>query len=211
MATKKYNSQTAKDIIEKSKQINLDESDDRMQDLPHGAPFKRASVKYDILESLATGVHSKATIEFGGYEFTVRLLSTKEIMEIETKARNYVVGEKVVVPYHEKYIDGLHTLAKALASCPEADDGILKVTDLECLDLNFFLGLLNEYRAFVAKCDITLDNMTDEEFSEVVELIRTKQLQLRGLPHRLLVKVATFFMGFYEIITQPTDNTPTQS
>lgn len=207
--TKKYDPATAKEIIAKSKKMQLDTTDERMQNLPAGVPFERSSIKYNILESLQTGVHSKTTIEFGGYEFSMRLLSTKELRDIDVKVRNLVLNDKSILPEHEDNMRGVFILEKALTSCPEASDGILNANDIDSLDLNYLLGLLDEYRAFVAKCDLSIDNMTDEQFGEVVELIRGKQIHPRDLSHRLLVKVTIFFAGYLDAITQPKDNSPT--
>lgn len=201
----------AKEILDKAKQISLEDIEDpRMDDLPNGVPFARikSGVQYDLLKTMASGIHSRYIINYGGFDFPVRLLSVKELMEVELKARQMVFNDQGFIKEHEGYVREALRLEKALTSCPEASDGVLKLNDLLSLDLNFFLGLVLEYQYFVEKCDLSIDNLTIEDYESIIADIKKKEIPLRDVSPRKLAVIVGILLERLAILTTPVDNSP---
>lgn len=211
--SKHYDEKGALELLTKIKNIEIEvDKDPRLSDPDGGVLFARSVVNYDVLDAMATGVKSRAVIKYSGVKWNFRLLSTLEHAELDCLVEDFMkkVYKKEMSFEFRAHVRMAIILYKAMTSCPEAEDSILKVKDLLHMDLNSFVGLYKEYQLFVEKCDISIDEISDETFYEVLELIEKKQLTYRDLSHRMLARMAHFYSRYYKIVTQLKDNTPTQ-
>ena len=208
--SKHYNEKEAIELLTKIKNIEIEvDKDPRLSDPDGGVLFARSVVNYDVLDAMATGVKSRAVIKYAGVKWNFRLLSTLEHAELDCLVEDFMkkVYKKEMSFEFRAHVRMAIILYKAMTSCPEAEDSILKVKDLLHMDLNSFVGLYKEYQLFVEKCDIGIDEISDETFYEVLELIEKKQLTYRDLSHRMLARMAHFYNRYYKIVTQLKDNT----
>lgn len=212
--SKHYDEKEALELLAKIKNIEIEtDKDPRLSDPDGGVLFARSMVNYDILDAMATGVKSRAVIKYAGVKWNFRLLSTLEHAELDSLVEDFMkkVYKKEMSFEFRAHVRMAIVLYKAMTSCPEAEDSILKIKDLLYMDLNSFVGLYKEYQLFVEKCDIGIDEISDEAFYEVLELIEKKQLTYRDLSHRMLARMAHFYNHYYKIVTQARDNSPMHS
>lgn len=210
--SKHYSEAAATEILNRMKTIDLEaDKDERMLSPDAGVLFERTMIKYDVLDSLATGVKSHCKLKYAGVTWKFRLLSTMEYMQLDSLTEEFIKSKfkKEMSLEVNGYVRMAVILNKAMSSCPEANDSILQINDLIHMDLNAFLGLYQEYSVFVEKCDLSLDTMSDEDFFFVLEAIEKKQLTYSELSHRTLARLAHFYSRYYKLVTQPEVSTPT--
>ncbi len=214
MTSKHYDEKQALEILEKMKTIDMENVEDsRIENPDNGVLFERSMINYDILNSLSTGVKSKCKLKYGGLKWEFRLLSVLEYASIDEAVHKFIKSKfkKEMSLEVQGHIRMAVILNRAMTSCPEAEDAILTVDDLIHMDLNAFVGLYREYHVFVEKCDLNLDDMTDEDFFLVLDSLEKKQITYRELSHRILARLAHFYSRYYKLATQLTDNSPMHS
>src|SRR5690242_3533000 len=108
--------QKRKKVVVTKKELNAN-----MSHLSDKGKFERAKVQYDKLECMRNGVHSTMELDFDGLLLNLRLLSQKEIHQINVDVRKEInsIPEELRYPGFETFIYTKKILSKATTSCPE--------------------------------------------------------------------------------------------
>lgn len=180
-----------------------------MNHLTEQGKFDRAKVQYDKLESMRNGVHSNMELDFDGLLLNMRLLSQREIHEINKKVREEInsVPENLRYPGFEAFIYTKKILSKATTSCPEDTSPFLSEDSIDTMTPDQQMALMQIWSDFNKDCCPVVDNMTDDQVNNLYEELKKNPRQANNFTPWQLRKV--LFLCLI-ILTQLLDKSSTK-
>ena len=198
--------QTRKKVIVTKKELRAN-----MDHLSEQGKFDRAkaSSAYDKLECMRNGVHSTMEIDFDGLLLNMRLLSQREINQINVDVRKEInsIPEELRYPGFESFIYTKKILSKATTSCPEANDAFLTEDAIDLMTPDQQMILMQIWSDFNKDCCPVVDNMTDEQVNNLYEELKKNPRQANNFTPWQLRKVLFLCLV---ILTQLLDKSSTK-
>jgi hypothetical protein len=142
-----------------------------MNHLSEQGKFDRAKVQYEKLECMRNGVHSNMEVDFDGLLLNMRLLSQKEISQINVEVRKEInsIPEELRYPGFESFIYTKKILSKSTTSCPEDNIGTLSEDTIDMMTPDQQMVLMQIWSDFNKDCCPVIDNMTDDQVNNLYE------------------------------------------
>ncbi len=142
-----------------------------MNHLSEQAKFDRAKVQYDKLECMRNGVHSNMELDFDGLLLNMRLLSQREIHQINIAVRKEInsIPEELRYPGFEAFIYTKKILSKTTTSCPEDVLPMLSEDSIDSMTPDQQMVLMQIWTDFNKDCCPVIDDMTDDQVNNLYE------------------------------------------
>lgn len=181
-----------------------------MNHLSEQGKFERVSVQYDKLECMRNGVHSNMEIDFDGLLLNLRLLSQREISQINIDVRREIntIPQELRYPGFETFIYTKKILSKATTSCPEDKVPTLSEDSIDTMTPDQQVVLMQVWSDFNKECCPVVDSMTDDQVNSLYEELKKNPLQVNNFTPWQLRKV--LFVCLI-LLTQLTDKLSTRS
>jgi len=197
--------QKRKKVVVTKKEIRAN-----MNHLSEQGKFDRAKVQYDKLECMRNGVHSSMELDFDGLLLNMRLLSQREISQINIEVRREVnsIPQELRYPGFESFIYTKKILSKATTSCPEDMSPMLSEDSIDSMTPDQQMVLMQIWSDYNKECCPVVDNMTDEQVNNLYEELKKNPLQANNFLPWQLRKV--LFLCLI-ILTQLTDKSSMKS
>lgn len=162
-----------------------------MNHLSEQGKFDRAKVQYDKLESMRNGVHSNMELDFDGLLLNLRLLSQREITQINIDVRREIntIPQELRYPGFEAFIYTKKILSKTTTSCPEDKSPMLSEDSIDTMTPDQQMCLMQIWTDFNKDCCPVIDNMTDDQVNALYEELKKNPLQVNNFTPWQLRKV----------------------
>lgn len=162
-----------------------------MNHLSEQGKFDRAKIQYDKLECMRNGVHSNMEVDFDGLLLNMRLLSQREIHQINIEVRKKInsIPEEVRYPGFESFIYTAKILSKATTPCPEDPIPGLSEDSIDSMTPDQQMVLMQIWSDFNKECCPVVDNMTDEQINNLYEELKKNPRQANNFTPWQLRKV----------------------
>lgn len=162
-----------------------------VNNLSQDVKFDRLKVQYDKLESMRNGVHSSLEIDFDGLLLDLRLLSQKEIHQINMDVRSEInkVPQELRYPGFESFIYTRKILSKSTTSCPEDKSPKISEDSIDAMTPDQQSALMQVWADFNKECCPVVDKMSDEEIGELFDELKKNPLQANNFTPWQLRKV----------------------
>ncbi len=180
-----------------------------MNHLSEQGKFDRARVQYDKLECMRNGVHSNMELDFDGLLLNMRLLSQREIHQINIAVRKEInsIPEELRYPGFEAFIYTKKILSKATTPCPEDLIPMLSEDSIDTMTPDQQMVLMQIWTDFNKDCCPVVDDMTDEQVNNLYEELKKNPRQANNFMPWQLRKV--LFLCLI-ILTQLLDKSSTK-
>jgi|SRR6185312_8903291 len=162
-----------------------------MDHLSEQGKFDRAKVQYDKLGCMRNGVHSNMEVDFDGLLLNMRLLSQKEISQINVDVRREInkIPEELRYPGFESFIYTKKILAKSTTTCPEDILPMLSEDTIDMMTPDQQMVLMQIWSDFNKDCCPVVDNMTDDQINNLYEELKKNPRQANNFTPWQLRKV----------------------
>jgi hypothetical protein len=176
-----------------------------INNLTEQGKFDRIKVQYDKLESMRNGVHSTLELDFDGLLLNLRLLSQKEIHNIQIDVRREInaIPQELRYPGFESGIYCRKVLSKATTKSPEDLVPSLSEETIDAMTPDQQSILMQVFSDYNKECSPCIDNMTDEEVGQLYDELKKNPRQANNFTPWQLRKVLFFSLL---MITKLTDN-----
>lgn len=153
-----------------------------MNHLSEQGRFERIKVQYEKLECMRNGVHSNMELDFDGLLLNMRLLSQREINQINIEVRREVNSIPIELRYpgFEAFIYTKKILSKATTSCPEDINPMLSEDSIDTMTPDQQMVLMQIWSDFNKECCPVIDNMTDDQVNSLYEELKKNPLQVNN-------------------------------
>ena len=140
-------------------------------------------VDYDKLKCMRNGVHSRMEVNFDGLLINMRLLSQREISQINAEVRVEINGirEELRYPGFDSGIYARKILSKATTRSPEELKPDLAEQTIDSFTPDQQQALMQVWSDFNKECCPVIDDMTDEEVGELYQELKKNPLQANNL------------------------------
>lgn len=178
--------QKRKKVVVTKKEIHAN-----MSHLTEQGKFDRAKVQYDKLECMRNGVHSNMELDFDGLLLNMRLLSQREIHQINIDVRKEInsIPQELRYPGFEAFIYTKKILSKSTTSCPEDISPALSEDSIDTMTPDQQMILMQIWTDFNKDCCPVVDNMTDDQVNSLYEELKKNPLQANNFTPWQLRKV----------------------
>lgn len=158
----------------------------------------RMLLKLDKLEGMRGGAHTRIRVSFAGTEFSLRLITAQERVEATelALAEHYKKPEVIRWKPNLDLLMQVHILYFALTPCPQqANDAYaqLKVKEIWYMTENQIHQLYQTWVEFDKEYNPDVDNMTEEEFSILLEDVKKKPELLFNASYRQLLRMNMYY------------------
>lgn len=161
--------QKRKKVVVTKKEIHAN-----MDHLSEQGKFERKSVQYDKLESMRNGVHSNMEVDFDGLLLNMRLLSQREIHQINLDVRREInsIPQELRYSGFESFIYTKKILSRATTSCPEDKIPALSEDSIDSMTPDQQMILMQIWSDFNKECCPVIDNMTDDQVNNLYDELK---------------------------------------
>lgn len=162
-----------------------------MNHLSEQGKHDRAKIQYDKLECMRNGVHSSMELDFDGLLVNLRLLSQKEINQINMDVRKEInsIHTELRYPGFETFIYTKKILSKATTPSPEDLIPSLSEDTIDSMTPDQQMVLMQIWSDFNKDCCPVIDNMTDDDVNNLYEELKKNPLQANNFTPWQLRKV----------------------
>ncbi len=160
---------------------------------------REALLQYSaILDNVTIGAHTKTPINYAGLDLNFRLLTAEEQIAIEKSIIEIQRTEGLFEQFYADYLRIVKILTKALTPSPFKEDGeeILQERDIKLLTLDVLEELYKRYMHFVSLAHKKVQDFTDEEIEDLVELVKKNPEVLISLDRSRLLIVSKYFLTY---------------
>jgi len=180
-----------------------------MDHISEQGKFDRAKVQYEKLECMRNGVHSNMEVDFDGLLLNMRLLSQREISQINIEVRKEInsIPEELRYPGFESFIYTKKILSKSTTSCPEDLIPTLSEDTIDMMTPDQQMVLMQIWADYNKDCCPVIDNMSDEQVNTLYEELKKNPRQANNFTPWQLRKVLFLCLV---ILTQLTDKSFTK-
>jgi hypothetical protein len=178
--------QKRKKVVVTKKELNSN-----LNHLSNQGKFERAKVQYDKLECMRNGVHSSMELDFDGLLLNLRLLSQKEINQVNMDVRREInsIPEELRYPGFETFIYTKKILSKATTPSPEDLIPFLSEDSIDAMTPDQQMTLMQIWSDFNKDCCPVIDNMSDEDVNNLYEELKKNPQQANNFTPWQLRKV----------------------
>lgn len=188
--------QSILDAREKSKISNL-----KKDVIANADPDKiEALMLYNaMIDNINFGINTTTVINHEGVDWKLRLLGADELMEIRIEAaqqaekRNFIENSYIELLLMKKI------LVKALSPSPfktEPSKTVWSETDLGLIPHNILEGLFKKYIFFVDKSQTNPTELSEEEFQQILDLVKKNTDLSNGLDRPQLLAVTKYLLPY---------------
>lgn len=174
-----------------------------INNLTEEGKYNLLKINYDKLECMRNGVHSSLEINFDGLLLNLRLLSQREVHQINIEVRKEInsIPAELRYPGFDAYIYTKKILSKATTASPEEKIPVLSEDTVDGMTPDQQMTLMQIWSDFNKECNPYIDNMKDEEIGELYEELKKNPQQAYNFTPWQLRKVLIYCLMMITSLT----------
>ena len=159
----------------------------------------RALLQYNaMLDNITLGAHTTTTIDFAGLDWTFRLLTAQEYIDIRLSVIEGAKKEQVFDDFYTWYLTILKTLTKALSPSPFKSEGttVFSEDDLKMVNFDILEELYRRYIDFIQQATKIYPEFTNEEIEELIAVVKKKPEVLTAYDRSRLLITSQYLLNY---------------
>lgn len=194
------------EIIKKVNEIYSDPIGNKKKELVKNSDSTKNAValsQYNaMLDNITIGCHTKTIIRYADIDWEFRLLSSEEFIKVHNEINKIQSNENNWDEVYRNYLAMTKYLSLALSPNPynTADAvSILSEKDLGLMPFDLLKDLYIMYIDFVEMATKKPTEITEEELSTLLQIIKKNSEVLKELERPKLLKITSYLLNFLQL------------
>ncbi len=151
-----------------------------------------------MLDNITIGAHTNTTINYQGIDWTLRILTFEESVNIRKEIYNECKNDQIWEKWYADSLEIRKVIALALTPSPFKikDKAMFTEKDLLKIPYDVLEGLYTRYMHFVHMALQKPEDMTQEQIDACINIAKKKPEALREFDRPTLLRTAIWFLNY---------------
>jgi len=175
---------------------------ENLMEVTGGAGTFDGLMQYEaMLDNITIGAHTNKVINYAGIDWTLRLLTAEEYVNIRIDVEKATIEAKIFSDYYIAFLTMKKVLARALTPNPFKIEGkgIFTEDDLRHVNFDVLEGLYIQYIEFVTMATRKPTEYSDEEIQAAFEICVKKPEASTGYERPRLQAILLYALNCYKL------------